>query len=422
MMHVAQFKTFVSFGLILGVAFGNGKIAQKLRLPAITGFLLTGLLAGPSVLGILNANQVLSLQPIDHIALSFIALVAGSELKLSELRSQLTATLAVMLGLTVATFTLTSTATYLLSDWIPALSQASQAQLISAAILLGVIMVARSPSAAIAMINELKAKGKFTQLILGVTVLMDVVVITLFAAGLSMAKSLTAGETLSLGFVKDIGIELLSSAFMGLTLCYALRFLLHARLPSYLSAVLMIIFSSGTYYLSHLSEYFPVITNYVHIHFDPLLACLIAGICITNMKSSREDSLHKFETEVSSLSPLIYLSFFTITGASLKLDVLMLVWPLALLFFAVRLIGLAIGAGLGGVIAGEPRHQHIYRWMGFVTQAGVGLGLAKRVASEFPTWGPSLSTLIIAVIVMNELLGPIFFKKAIVNSGEATVD
>ena len=80
--------------------------------------------------------------------------------------------------------------------------------MISAAILLGVIMVARSPSAAIAMIDELKAKGRFTQLILGVTVLMDVVVITLFAAALSLSKSLTAGQALSFDFLKGIAIEL----------------------------------------------------------------------------------------------------------------------------------------------------------------------------------------------------------------------
>ncbi|MAD60849.1 MAG: hypothetical protein CMH49_04925 [Myxococcales bacterium] len=418
-MNVAQFKTLVSFGLVLCAAMSNGQIAQKLKLPSITGFLLTGLLAGPSLLGILDVDQVLSLQSIDHIALSFIALVAGSELKLSALRSQLGATLAVMFGLTIATFTLTSTATYALSHWIPVLNEASQVELVSAAILLGVIMVARSPSAAIAMINELSAKGKFTQLILGVTVLMDVVVITLFAAGLSLAQSITAGETLSLSFMKGISVELMSSALMGLVLYHALRLMFMVRLPNYLSALLMISFSSGAYYLAHINDYYPVVTNYVSFHFDPLLACLIAGICMTNLKDDSEECLHKFEADVSILSPWIYLSFFTITGASLKLDLLMQVWPLALLFFAVRLLGLAIGACLGGMIAGEPRHQHAYRWMGFVTQAGVGLGLAKRVASEFPTWGPSLSTLIIAVIVMNELLGPIFFKKAIVNSGEA---
>ena len=100
-MSVAQFKTLVSFGFVLCAAMSNGRIAQKLKLPSITGFLLTGLLAGPSVLGILDADQVLSLQPVDHIALSFIALVAGSELKLSALRSQLGATLAVMFGLTM---------------------------------------------------------------------------------------------------------------------------------------------------------------------------------------------------------------------------------------------------------------------------------------------------------------------------------
>ncbi len=417
MMHVAQFKTFVSFGFILSAALSNGRIAQKFKLPAITGFLITGLIAGPSMLGVLNAEQVTSLQAIDHIALSFIALVAGSELRLSALRSQLYSILSVMFGLTLATFTLTAFSTYLLSSWIPALSDLSSQQALSAAILLGVIMVARSPSAAIAMINELKAKGSFTQLILGVTVLMDVVVITLFAAGLSVAHSLSAGQALSVGFIKEICIELVSSGFIAWLLYLAIRGLLNARLSSALSPILMVCLSTSVYYLAHLGEQIPFIN--LTLHFDPLLTCLLAGVLMSNHEAISPECSERFETQVSSLSPWIYLAFFTITGASLKLDLLTQVWPLALLFFTIRLVGLAIGSTLGGAIAGEPKQQHAFRWMGFVTQAGVGLGLAKRVATEFPSWGPSLATLMIAVIVMNELMGPLFFKKAIISSGES---
>jgi len=153
----------------------------------------------------------------------------------------------------------------------------------------------------------------------------------------------------------------------------------------------------------------------VSLHIEPLLACLTLGIWLNNWSAQREE----LEFELHRLSPLVYLTFFTITGASLKLELLTQVWQAALLIFVIRLVGIGLGAAVGGMIAGEPQSQHRYRWMGFVTQAGVGLGLAQRVAGDFPGWGESFAALMIAVIVINEMVGPLFFKSAITRSGEA---
>ena len=418
-MTVIHMKTFASLGLILGASMSNGQLARTLKLPAISGFLLTGLLAGPALLGILSLEQVKALQPLDHIALSFIALVAGSELKLEALRSRLSSVLGVMFGLTTATFLLTAGAIMALSPWLPALADANQSNLIAASLLLGVIMVARSPSAAIAMINELKAEGRFTQMILGVTVLMDVVVITLFAAALAVAKSLVGGDALSWGFLGGVGSELLVSGVIGLLAARCLAWVFRRSLPQWVSALTLLSLTSGVFYIAEQLHHAALSIGPLHLSYEPLLACLVAGVCLRNMSTEAGDHTAPLEAHIDHLAPWIYLCFFTITGASLELELLLLVWPLAILFFFIRLLGLGIGATIGGIIAKEPSAQHRYRWMGFVTQAGVGLGLAKRVAVEFPSWGVSLSTLIIAVIVMNELLGPLFFKRAIISSGEA---
>jgi Kef-type K+ transport system membrane component KefB len=138
-------------------------------------------------------------------------------------------------------------------------------------------------------------------------------------------------------------------------------------------------------------------------------------VWVNNWSDQREE----LEFELHRLSPLVYLTFFTITGASLNLELLTQVWQAAILLFVIRLVGIGLGAAVGGMLAGEPRDQHRYRWMGFVTQAGVGLGLAQRVSSDFPGWGESFAALMIAVIVINEMVGPLFFKSAITKSGEA---
>ena len=115
----------------------------------------------------------------------------------------------------------------------------------------------------------------------------------------------------------------------------------------------------------------------------------------------------------------IYVIFFTLTGAALALDVLADTWWIAVALFMVRLVGLFIGSYAGGVIAGEPRSINLTHWLTAVTMAGVGLGLAKEVDVEFSAWGAQFATMIIAVIVLSQLVGPPLFKWAINFVGEA---
>jgi Trk K+ transport system NAD-binding subunit len=97
----------------------------------------------------------------------------------------------------------------------------------------------------------------------------------------------------------------------------------------------------------------------------------------------------------------------------LRLDILLRTWPIALLLFGVRLVGIFIGSYSGGTLAGDPPKFNRLAWMAFITQAGVGLGLAKNIADEFPEWGPGFATIMIAVIVLNQIVGPPFFKAVI---------
>ncbi|MFQ5717936.1 MAG: TrkA C-terminal domain-containing protein [Acidobacteriota bacterium] len=111
--------------------------------------------------------------------------------------------------------------------------------------------------------------------------------------------------------------------------------------------------------------------------------------------------------------------FFTLAGASLDIGVLAGTWQVALILFGVRLASIVVGSAVGGMLAGDPARFNRVGWMSFVTQAGIGLGLAEEIAGEFPTWGGSLSAVIVAIIVMNQVVGPPLFKWALHLVGEA---
>jgi Kef-type K+ transport system membrane component KefB len=98
---------------------------------------------------------------------------------------------------------------------------------------------------------------------------------------------------------------------------------------------------------------------------------------------------------------LIYIAFFTLTGASLSLDILVKTWPIAIALVFTRTVAIFIGSFIGGVLAKNPNNYNSVSWMAYITQAGVSIGLAKEVVVEFPEWGNPFVTIIIAVIVFN---------------------
>jgi Trk K+ transport system NAD-binding subunit len=142
---------------------------------------------------------------------------------------------------------------------------------------------------------------------------------------------------------------------------------------------------------------------------EPLLVCIIGSFYVANFTSYRAE----FIKIINDTGPYIYVVFFTLAGASLSLDIVADVAWIAIFLFFVRLISIMIGAMVGGTLAGDPPLFNRIGWMPYITQAGVGLGLATIIAHTFPEWGYELSTLLIAVIVISQVVGPPFFKWSI---------
>lgn len=119
---------------------------------------------------------------------------------------------------------------------------------------------------------------------------------------------------------------------------------------------------------------------------------------------------HEFINLLEGIGPLIYIAFFTLAGASLSLDVLWEVGMFAFILFVVRLLTIIMGAYVGSTLAKDSSEIKNISWMPYVTQAGVGLGLATIVESAYPIWGNAFATLVIGVIVINQVVGPPFVQ------------
>jgi Trk K+ transport system NAD-binding subunit/NhaP-type Na+/H+ or K+/H+ antiporter len=404
----------IGFIWILFASDYFAKYLQKIKLPLITGFLLTGIICGPQALGLIKGEAVEHLSFINDLSLAFIAFAAGAELYLKELRGRLKSILWNTIGQLVLTFGLSAIAVFYLSAYIPFMNEMDRDGRIAVAILMATIFVARSPSSAIAVINEMRAKGPFTQTAIGVTVVKDVLVIILFAICFSIASTLILGHPFNFQSILLIMFELLVALGLGYVLGKGIAFML--RITSFLFIKTAIILVTGylVFFFSHLIREVSLANWGLELYFEPLLICIIASFVVTNYTYYRAE----FQYIIQKNGPFVYVAFFTLTGVMLSLDVLVSVWSIALLLFFVRIVAMMIGAYFGSTIAGDDKLHRKLGWMPYVTQAGVGLGLAIEVSGEFTVWGNEFATIIIAVIVLNQFIGPPVFKWAIEKVGE----
>jgi len=404
-----------AFGVIALASHQIGRFFANVDLPLISGFLFAGIIAGPFVLGLVSAEAVESLRFVDEVSLAFIAFAAGSELYWEELRNRFKSIVWVTVGNVVAIPILGSLTIFFLADFIPFMGDMATSGRVAVSLLAGAILVARSPSSVIAIVSELRAKGPFTQTILGVTMVTDIAVIILFAVNSSVADALLNGIGFDIGFIGLLLGELLLSLGIGYLLSKLLEFILSRSIHHLIRIGGILAAGYGIFVLSTIirdlsHDYLPF-----EIFLEPLLICMIGSFLITNYSRYRAEFLKMLH----DVGLPIYIAFFTLTGAALALDVLTEVWLVALILFIVRLVAIFIGSFSGGVIARDSMNHNRVSWMAYVTQAGVGLGLAKEVAVEFPAWGAAFATMIIAAIVLSQIVGPPFIKWAINYVGEA---
>ena len=393
--------TALACGYLLLSAFLMGSVFKSVRLPRLTGYLVTGILVGPQVLDLVSGAMVVNLQIFNGVATALIALTAGVELDLRAMKPLLKSISWLTSTAICGTILLISMAVFLLQSRLPFLDHLSTLQVVAVSVVLGVTMVAQSPAVVVALQSEMAADGPLTRTVLGVVVISDLMVIVLFALVSSLTKSLLGSSTDALHTAGALAWEILGSVAIGA--CVGMIVATYLR------------FVKGRSALFVLAAAFLVAEVGQRIDLDPLLLALSAGVLIRNATAHGK----RLQEEIEASSLPVYDVFFAVTGATVHIRELLLVGVPAIALVLTRAIGFI---GLGRVatkFADAPDVVRKFIGFGLMPQAGLALALALLFVKTFPRIGAGASALVFGGVAINEMIAPVLYRWALVESGEA---
>lgn len=400
----------LSIALLAGLLLS--RLAKKVKLPAVTAYLIAGVLVGPFVLGALNIpgigitkDELTNLGFISDLALGFIAFAMGNEFRISQLKK--VGKQAAIIGVFQALFTTIVVDAvliglhFLLPEYLP----------LPAAIALASVATATAPAATLMVIKQYKAKGPVTNTLLPVVALDDAVGLVVFAISFGIAKSLSLGSVDVLSVVLEplieVVISLLLGFVMGLLFTLCERFF-HSRSKRMAVSVTFVMMTVA---LSCLK--FQI--GSVHFSFSSLLSCMMLGTVFCNMCDVSEELMERADRWTA---PILIL-FFVVSGAELDLSVFA-AWPIVVIgivYIISRSIGKYFGANISASIARCDDNIKKYLGITLLPQAGVALGMAIK-AMELGPDGEIVRNITLFAVLIYEIIGPFLTKIALSKSHE----
>ncbi len=409
----AGFVNF-SLGIVMLSAYVLGQTLKLFRLPLISGYIFAGILLGPYIIEFLTKTMVGQMRLLDDLALSFIALAAGGEFNLQFLYKRFKPIVLTILFLTLVVFGMVFLFVVFMGRAFSFTSNLTSIQITALALLLGVVAVARSPSSAIAIISECRAKGVFTETALGVTIAMDVLIIILFTLAMAGARiMLIPGGSVDPMIFGAVLLEIFASIFIGTVSGKIISF--YIERAGHDLSLFLLFFAFGVTKISFWFDHFMESSFDITLHLEPLIICMSTGFFVQNFSKSG----HLFMESLDRVSLPIFVLFFSIAGASLNIEALRITWPLALCIAGVRIVAIFISTFFAGILSKESARHNRIAWMAYITQAGVAIGLAQLAKQQFPEIGEYLNTIVLAVITINQIIGPVTFKMSLNLAGEA---
>ena len=395
-------QALLTFGFLILAAYTVGEIAKAMRGPAIVGYMVAGIVFGPMVLGAVSEPALARLAPVSSLAVALIAFLAGAELRWEEVRTRgpiLAKVMSVELALgLVALFT----ALFVGRSFVPFLSGLPTAEAVAVALLLASIAIVHSPAVTMALLTETGARGPVARTTLGVVLLADVVVVLLFSGTATLARAAAPTEVGAVVSVGAVSWEILGALLVGAVLGTAVSAYLRFVAEELLLLAILVAFL-GT-----------EVARAAHV--EMMLTLLTAGFVAENFSPGRRGEALRRAMERSAAP--VFVVFFALAGAEIDLVALGRLLPVVVPLAAVRLMAIWTGTRVGGRWAGMPLTEARYLWMGLVSQSGVAIGLAAAAAEAFPSFGTGLQTLLLALIAVNESVGAVLFRRALVQAGE----
>ncbi len=402
----------VSIALLAGLLMT--RLFKPIKLPAVTAYLIAGVLIGPFCLGAFGVpglgfssmEQVEGLSIISELALGFIAFSIGSEFRMEDLRKigkqafvigvfqALTATLCVDLALLVVYWCF------------PGLITLPQV------LVLGAIATATAPAATLMVVRQFKAKGPLTQLLLPIVALDDAVGLVVFAVSFGIAKSLMVGAmdviSVLVNPLIEIACSLLLGALMGVVLTHLEKYFNSNTNRLNMTIALVALTAALSTFKFEIGQ--------VHIGFSSLLVCMMLGTVFCNICPLSHDLMGASDKWTSPLFAL----FFVISGAELELDVFLdlAIVGIGLVYILFRCLGKYGGSYLSAKATHCEGQICNYLGITLFPQAGVALGMCTIAAASFGAEGDLIRNITLFSVLVYELVGPLMTKWALTRAGD----
>ncbi|MBQ8862990.1 MAG: cation:proton antiporter [Clostridia bacterium] len=409
----ATSTVFLTLSIALLAGLMLSRLAKKVELPAVTAYLVAGVIIGPFLLGQFGigfnstTNSPHNYSMLCDLVLGFIAFAIGNEFRLSQLKK--IGKQATVIGIFQALFTtlVVDAALITLSFILP------EGYLpLPAAIILGAVATATAPAATLMVVRQYKAKGPVTDILLPVVALDDAVGLVVFAISFGVAKAINTNTVDLISMLVNPLLEVILSLVLGAIMGYLFTFCEKFFLSRSKRMAVSVTFVMLTVAISSLKFSF----GSVHIGFSSLLACMMLGTIFCNICDFSEELMERADRWTA---PLLVL-FFVISGAELDLSVFSN-WIFVLIGVA-YIVFRCIGKYFGASISAKATHcnENIVKYLGITLfpQAGVALGMA----SQAMTFGGEVGTLVQSItlfsVLIYELFGPYLTKVALTQAGD----
>lgn len=394
----------LAFGFLLIVAVQAAHICDRLKMPRLTGYIVIGIVFGPELAGLVARKTLPDLALIKGTAVGLIAFLAGCELNLRKLAPRLralgTTAVLTMLGAALLLFALFYGITFLL----PVTAESTVLQRVVVALIAANVLAAYSPAVVVAILSETKARGPLSESALSIVVLADLVIVITYALSSTFGHAVfpSQSQESALGLLMphifgSIAAGLLAGAALAL---YASR--VQTRSGVFTFAVLFVAAEAGA-----------------ALHLNPLLVGLTAGLLLENVTAIGGERLSHAAEAVAMPTFAI---FFAVVGAEVQLQAFLHTAPFAIGAALVRALGIWAGARMAARVVKLDAVFARRLTLGLLPQAGVAIALAALLLADFKPWGPVVGTIVLGTIIVNQLVGPVLFRNAVIAAGEANVN